>query len=39
MIISDSITTPAIHTVTNNELNSRHIIYNHNYDNMDRDPR
>ncbi|MCT1401330.1 signal peptidase I [Paenibacillus sp. p3-SID867] len=35
-IISDSITTPAIHTVTNNELNSRHIIYNHNYDNMDR---
>ncbi|WP_161952949.1 signal peptidase I [Paenibacillus sp. EZ-K15] len=35
-IISDPITTPAMNTVTANELNSRHIIYNHNYDNMDR---
>ncbi|MBB3128645.1 hypothetical protein FHS19_003299 [Paenibacillus rhizosphaerae] len=35
-IITDSITRPMISTVTNNELDSGQIIYNHNYDNMDR---
>ncbi|CAM3391375.1 signal peptidase I [Paenibacillus lactis] len=35
-IITDSITKPTINTVTSNELDSGQIIYNHNYDNMDR---
>lgn len=35
-IITDSITKPTMNTVTNNELDSGQIIYNHNYDNMDR---
>ncbi|WP_251536998.1 signal peptidase I [Paenibacillus lactis] len=35
-IITDSITKPTINTVTNHELDSGQIIYNHNYDNMDR---
>ncbi|MCV4231051.1 hypothetical protein OHJ21_07680 [Virgibacillus sp. LDC1] len=35
-IITDSITKPTINTVTKNELDSGQVIYNHNYDNMDR---
>ncbi|KOR89234.1 signal peptidase I [Paenibacillus solani] len=35
-IITDSITKPTIKTVTKNELDSGQVIYNHNYDNMDR---
>jgi len=35
-VITDSITKPTINKVTSNELDSGQIIYNHNYDNMDR---
>lgn len=35
-IITDFITKPTINTVTKIELDSGQVIYNHNYDNMDR---
>jgi signal peptidase I len=34
--ITDSTTKPTMNTITKNELDSTQMVYNHNYDNMDR---